>query len=280
MKKILLTLLFSAVPGVHSDLHSEESLYPTGYNISCQYELSDSTVAVSDTFTVTREIVNDETFPLRGLYFSENLPSEFEVVYHSVKVNGADIRYSFSGPFENPIFDTYESYYWIIDDPDSSAGILNSISPGDTVVLEIRITCSIIGEYFLHGRTAVFHGGTTGFFSTGDSVATGVEAAVAVEDDGYIDELGTFDFLTSYAFPNPFNGRIIIRFSGKNIAGRNVNLEIFNILGQKVYGEQLEASENYGLIAWQPDPAVGSGFYFYKLSAGNASHGDKLLLIK
>jgi hypothetical protein len=79
-------------------------------------------------------------------------------------------------------------------------------------------------------------------------------------------------------YPNPFNSNTIISFNIRNTC--NVNLEIFNLIGQKVstlISGELTAG-NY-TKQWNPRN-LPSGIYFYKLKAGSLTEVKRLVLIK
>ena len=92
------------------------------------------------------------------------------------------------------------------------------------------------------------------------------------------------DMLGNY--PNPFNPITTIYFSVAQTSSF-VNLEIFNIKGQKV--KTLIAFPNGGLgtresVTWdgtdENNQPVTSGVYLYKLKAGDKTHTKKMLLLK
>jgi hypothetical protein len=79
-------------------------------------------------------------------------------------------------------------------------------------------------------------------------------------------------------FPNPFNPTTTIAFSLPN-AG-NVNLSVFNVLGQKVAtlkNGEMEAGNH--TITWDASQQA-SGVYFYRLEANDYSKTIKAMLLK
>ena len=86
------------------------------------------------------------------------------------------------------------------------------------------------------------------------------------------------DFVLKQNYPNPFNPTTTIRFSIPQ-AG-NVNLSIYNILGEKVavltngykQAGNYEVTFNAG--------SLSSGIYFYRLKAGNFMQIKKMILTK
>jgi uncharacterized membrane protein len=107
-----------------------------------------------------------------------------------------------------------------------------------------------------------------------------------------IDFGGTFDYsdiiniefepVAEYSlnqnYPNPFNPSTIISFS---IAQRsNVNLSIFNILGEKVATLINETKDAGNYEAEFNASNLTSGIYIYKLEAGNFQSTKKMMLLK
>ncbi len=85
-------------------------------------------------------------------------------------------------------------------------------------------------------------------------------------------------------YPNPFNPETTISFSVAQTSSF-VNLEIFNLKGQKVkllVNETLSAGQRS--VVWdgtdENNRPVSSGIYFYKLKVGNFEQSKKMLLLK
>ncbi|MDD4310555.1 MAG: T9SS type A sorting domain-containing protein, partial [Candidatus Cloacimonetes bacterium] len=89
--------------------------------------------------------------------------------------------------------------------------------------------------------------------------------------------------VTTGNYPNPFNPSTTISYTlGKDAA---VNLEIYNLKGQlvkRLVNENLPQG-TYSAV-WNgkdsQDRSVASGFYFYKLSAGDSTITRKILMMK
>jgi hypothetical protein len=79
-------------------------------------------------------------------------------------------------------------------------------------------------------------------------------------------------------YPNPFNSRTVI--SWQLAVGNNVDLSIYNILGQKV-ATLVSGKQKAGVhrVEWDASE-YASGLYFYMLSAGGYTKVRKLLLIR
>jgi len=84
-------------------------------------------------------------------------------------------------------------------------------------------------------------------------------------------------------FPNPFNPETSIKF--RIIESGNVNVEIFNIRGQKVRSlmDEYKLKGEYTVLWNGADgngQTVGSGVYFYRLIVGEFKQTKKMLLLK
>ncbi len=85
-------------------------------------------------------------------------------------------------------------------------------------------------------------------------------------------------FVLEQNYPNPFNPTTKIQFSIPKET--NVNLSVFNMLGQLVttiYNGKLEAGTNYVEFDGSQLP---SGIYFYRLEADNFVKTKKMTLMK
>ena len=158
MRNIILTIVILTLFIPVKFTIASESLYPSGYNLSSQYDLSDSAITTADTLLITRTVQNNESFAISGLYFSENLPPEFSLIGYSIKLDGNDIAYQFAEYISLSVVDGFAAYEWVVDDPDGSPQ--NVVYPGQTLIFELRLVCANIGEYQLPFHAAVFSGGS------------------------------------------------------------------------------------------------------------------------
>ena len=91
------------------------------------------------------------------------------------------------------------------------------------------------------------------------------------------------EFALAQNYPNPFNPETKIQYSIP--VQTNVELGIYNILGQKVTTlvSGVQTAGNYG-ITWNGKDnsgrSVASGVYFYQLRAGNNEIVKKMMLMK
>ena len=82
----------------------------------------------------------------------------------------------------------------------------------------------------------------------------------------------------SQNYPNPFNPKTTIKFG--TIAKGIVNLEVYNILGQKVatlVNEELKAG-NYSVEF--DGSKISTGIYFYMLKVNDEQFVKKMMLLK
>jgi hypothetical protein len=79
-------------------------------------------------------------------------------------------------------------------------------------------------------------------------------------------------------FPNPFNPVTAIRYSISNTS--NVSLKVFDVLGREVQ-TLVNTMQAPGLYTVSLNAqGLGSGVYFYRLSAGTFTETKKLMLLK
>jgi hypothetical protein len=112
----------------------------------------------------------------------------------------------------------------------------------------------------------------------------------AVNYEGNIDEYGPItatplasgtvpgDFALSQNYPNPFNASTVIRY--QLAADEHVTLKVYNIQGQEV-ASLVDTDQKAGSysVHWTGE-GVGSGVYFYTLSAGDFSETKKMVFTK
>ncbi|RJP63214.1 MAG: glycosyl hydrolase family protein [Ignavibacteriales bacterium] len=91
------------------------------------------------------------------------------------------------------------------------------------------------------------------------------------------------EFQLHQNFPNPFNGRTIIKY---NVAKETpLDFYIFDALGKTIYSKHIDLSlPGENMITWdsknESNTTVSSGIYFYTLRCSNKSLTRKLLVLK
>jgi hypothetical protein len=84
-------------------------------------------------------------------------------------------------------------------------------------------------------------------------------------------------------YPNPFNGETVIRYRLPRPA--TISIDIYNVLGQRIR-TLVDGPQNAGLhdVSWdgrdRSGRAVGSGVYFYRLTAEGRSEMKKMTLLR
>jgi hypothetical protein len=91
------------------------------------------------------------------------------------------------------------------------------------------------------------------------------------------------EFEVSQNYPNPFNPNTRIRFGLP--APASVTIEIFNLLGQRVYVEESQQlPAGYHRFEWNGNSTAGqelsSGIYFYKIGADKHTAVRKMILLR
>ena len=92
------------------------------------------------------------------------------------------------------------------------------------------------------------------------------------------EEIVANEFALHQNYPNPFNPETTIKFSVPNT--QDVNLSVYNMLGQKVvtlFSGELQGGSH---IAKRHAGDIASGVYIYKLTSSNNTITQKMLLLK
>ncbi len=273
MKKIIIIFfIFSLV----QTAFSMDTVYPVSANITSAYSLNAHKLTLEDTLIITRQITNNETYSLSGIYLSENLPSSFEIVDISFSINGGSISNVDTIIQTDLIYSGYQNYQWIIDYPDDAI-TANLLYPEQNLSVVYKIVCTELGNYQLPGHTALFYGNGQSAFSTSAELSVEV---VLVLDSTETDPVLPSRFLISRAYPNPFNGQLRIDFEAAGIKMEMARLEIFDLLGRKVYSKNFIAENEINSVYWNTDNQQSTGLYFYKLTVAGGQSGGKIVLLK
>jgi hypothetical protein len=115
------------------------------------------------------------------------------------------------------------------------------------------------------------------------SNSNSLDVVMGIEDE--IDVIAD-KFLLYKNFPNPFNPATKISFSvPEDAVDNNINLDIFNVLGQRVitlFNGKAKAGIN--TVQWngnnESGKMVNSGIYIYRLQSGKVTLNKRMLLIK
>ncbi len=278
MRLFFTTLLLISVPlctGRYAV--AQEIIYPLGSNISSSYQLSSTDFSTEDTLLVAWTVTNNEGFDLTNLYLTESLPTEFNILSSSVQINGSSISFFFSGPIWGQVFPSFNTYRWAIDLPTADDSLNRSLNPGETLILEYATICSIEGEYFLPFHALCSYGDSMGIFSTADTVL------LIVSPGSRIDEQPSVlpeKFFISWAYPNPFNSELTVRFDGNLGAKSQVDFAVYDITGREIFYKEISVFSGKGTIRWRPQKDVASGLYFYIIRISNMVSSGKVVFLK
>ncbi|MEA1980691.1 MAG: hypothetical protein U9N54_06935 [candidate division Zixibacteria bacterium] len=181
MWKFILVLLLLATTVIAADI-----LYPSGYDFDSQYQINDQAIFTTDTLIISRTFSSNESFTIDGFYFSENIPDNFVMQNYTLTLNGNSISHDYDNT-QISEFVGNNCYYWIIDDP--SGATQNSINQGDEILLELKLTCDIAGDYILPMHTNSFYGNQTPFFATDNEILITVTNPTDTIPPGPINDL-------------------------------------------------------------------------------------------
>ncbi len=134
-------------------------------------------------------------------------------------------------------------------------------------------------------RVLVYSMNRDGFLETGDLLDFGGSAVISEIQvgafDGFVMQPKTnalpTDYHLSQNYPNPFNPSTTFEFALREAT--DWNLEVFNILGQKVTSWSGHNEAGWVRVTWNADHQA-SGVYFYKLEAGDFTATKKMVLLK
>jgi 2',3'-cyclic-nucleotide 2'-phosphodiesterase (5'-nucleotidase family) len=194
-----------------------------------------------------------------------------------IQSHGLDYTAYFN-PADNQLYLTSASIAGIPVIPDSSYRVVSSdrvvgylqslfgITPGNLVIDTVSVF-QVVKEY-------VEEIDTLNFTSNGHIL-------VGIENQKPENVVLSFELLQNY--PNPFNPTTVI--SWQSATGNNVQLKIFNILGQEVRTlvDHYQEAGNHS-VTWDgrndAGQLVGSGIYFYQIVAGQNQCTRKMMLMR
>ncbi len=153
-----------------STSYGQDTLYPSGYDITCDHGLSATYLGISDTLVITWTIANNEDFVLSGLYLAENLPFEFDIISSHMTIDNQPISFFYSGALPDQVISGYNTYRWVIDLPGEPEVSENTLGAGQTLSLRYGAICETPGSYIMPFHTVCFYGNGSGFFTTPDTL--------------------------------------------------------------------------------------------------------------
>ncbi len=148
----------------------QDTLHPSGYDITCEYELSATYPGISDTLVITRTVANSEPFHLSGMYLAENLPPEFVIVSSHIAIDGFPISFYYSGALPDQMIRCFDTYRWVLGFPGEPGPFDNTVGTGQVLSLQYEILFEAPGDYILPFHTVCFYGDGSGFFTTSDTL--------------------------------------------------------------------------------------------------------------
>jgi hypothetical protein len=153
-----------------SQLYAGEILFPVNSDIQLSYDLSSTSFELNDTLVIDWTLTNDSDDILNNLYWNENMPSGFNLISYSIRLNGNQISSYHIGGFSDHIYSGYNTYRWVIDEPSSEDSYNHKLNPGDEVELLYRIAFQSEGTFDLPFHTLCFDNGDQGSYTVGDPV--------------------------------------------------------------------------------------------------------------
>ncbi len=274
-----LALAAAAVVVIDTVGFGQETIHPNGPNLDSRYTISDTTIALGDTLTIVRTLTNNESYPLTGVYLTDNLPNVFSIIDQTVTVDGSPVAYIADGPSANPVLPGFYDYRWTIDSPESTESLSRPLDPGEVLEVRYRAVSNDIGYFPLPLHATVMYGNATGMFAAEAADSVRVLVSLDTNDQEEPGPLpGSFQLVSAY--PNPFNADVSIAYKGTGLTSKPIQLEIYNTAGQLVASQTTKATSDEGVLHWAPDLSTGSGIFLYRLTIGAATANGKLVLLK
>lgn len=170
MRNALISSLLAIIVILANSAHADEILHPANDDIHIEYMLSAIDLNVGDTLIITRLLVNGSADTLSNLYWTDNLPLELDILTYDIRINGVNISNYYSGPFENCLYSYYNTFRWVVDLPSENDPYNHKINPSDSITITYSVICQNQGNFVLPFRTACFHDGDHGSYTTGAPV--------------------------------------------------------------------------------------------------------------
>ena len=113
------------------------------------------------------------------------------------------------------------------------------------------------------------------FLGTSDGVFRSRQITTGIEQNRSV---GPLTFALEQNYPNPFNPTTTISYQLPEV--NRITLKVFDVLGREVATlvNNVEGP-GYKTMQWNAS-GVASGFYFYKLQAGDFTQTKKLILLR
>jgi hypothetical protein len=277
---LTLVLLLLAVPAVFAKDVGNRDIFRIGEaNFVSQSE-----------FTVSLSVVNDEDLVALDipLQFTEGVTLD-KVTFENTNVTDFDVKISSIDNDQNRVVIGLIS---MVNAPRQGA-FLKPAARGENTVAVLHFTVDNVAldavdfEVFTtdspaHNLTYIYNESVNGVPYVQEVNPEFVGGSVALNSQSPGVALPT-EFALSQNVPNPFNPTTQVSFSLPKAA--NVNLTIYNVLGQQVKTlVNQEMSAGVQTIEWDGTDnsgrTVASGVYFYRLSADEFQATKKMLMLK
>ncbi len=176
MKAVLASLaIFISLFGLS---RADDILFPSNNGIIINYNVSSYELTTDDTLMIEFMISNNENHAFEGLFLTEILPGEFQVISQNISVNGQSIsgyEYTFQA---SRLFSGYNEYHWVIDDPHSDR-VNRLLYPEQYMILTIKAIPQSAGQFRLPFHTVCFYSNQISFFLLSDILTISVEQSAS-----------------------------------------------------------------------------------------------------
>ena len=162
---------------------------------------------------------------------------------------------------------------------DSAVALLNSGSASSSVRFAYRLGVTVDNGQTLYVRFYPYYTGapsTSKYLYTQQAIIKGTTSPSTGVDDWSTTPAG---WRISQNYPNPFNPSTEISFSVERSG--HATLHVYNLLGERVatlFDQAAEMGRNYRVTF--DGAGLGSGVYFYRLTAGTKSEMKSMVLVR
>ena len=134
------------------ELTAADHTFPEDVNVTVSREFSRTEAWVGDTIAMVVEVLNSEPESIRGFYYSDHVPGEFQICGDAVWIDEMEISdFLYERDAKGSVYQGCVPHRWVIDLPQGEM-IHNAIAPNQG---SLRIVCSFVcwewGMYLFPG---------------------------------------------------------------------------------------------------------------------------------
>jgi hypothetical protein len=241
---------------------------------------SSDTIVVGDTLDIRFRIENGESYPLYGLFVTDQMPTGFRGLSTKVEIDGADLHgFLLEVGYDGEIYDGNTPNRWILETPPDFRQAAH-IPQGGVAEIEYSVECPETGIYvfpnFSWAGGVVTDRDTLWVFGYDDGSLTITVRQTGVDGPSPDSQRTRLVHFTNY--PNPFTDHTVISYELAH--GMHVSLDLYDHSGRIVdtpyQGEQPRGRHSLVLSG----ESLPSGVYFLRLEANQCMVTRKIIVLE